>query len=175
VEFNRLFGPWRTKLDGTSLWVVPIQPQFHQALFPEADAQVVLPFSVSPCGHSIRKAYLCNSQIQSIVPGDHLLFYRSQDVKAATTLAIVEDVLRSVQPNTIARFVGKRTVYSFSSIEQMCARSEVLAVKFRRILFLKSPLSLKELIQNKCLTGAPQSIQKLKTEGTQWLRETIKM
>jgi L-amino acid N-acyltransferase YncA len=175
LEFNRQFGPWVTKFEGNSTFIVPIKPMYHALLFPEIESQTELFPGHAACGNSIKKAYLCHSPIATMCGGDNLLFYRSEDLKAATAVGIVEDCLRSPDAKIITYYVGTRTVYTSRQIAEMCTASAVLAVLFRRVLFLEPPISCDELARGRCLQGPPQSIQAIPTAGIQWLVQRIEM
>lgn len=168
------FGPRVMSFNGNTTHVVPIKPQFHVALFPEWDQQMPLGFGNKPCGNSIKKAYLSNSKNKGIHLGDNLLFYRSQDEGAVTVVGIVEGTQRSKIPDEIARYVGKRTVYSYAEIQSLCKKG-VLAINFRLSAILRNPLTLDALLRGGVLRGAPQSITEVKREGIEWLRQKIKM
>ncbi len=171
LEFNRLFGPWLTKFDGNKSYLIPIQPQFHEMLFPELRVQSAwLP--EKPCGNSIRKAYLSNSKIKKMRPGDNVFFYRSGDTKAITALGIIEDIKFATDADEIMEYVGDRTVYSFVDIQKLCEQ-QVLAIKFRRVMFFESPIAYTELKANGVLSGAPQSILEIKGEGLTWITSRI--
>ena len=89
-----------------------------------------------PSGNALRKAYLCNSNTGSLEPGDILLFYRSQDLKAVTTLGVVESAIRTADPQEIMTYVGRRTVYRPDEIVMMCRSVRgVLAILFRQDQF----------------------------------------
>jgi len=133
LDFNINFGPHALKYEGTPVFVVPIQPSFHSSLFPDAEQQRALFPRNSPFGNAMRKAYLCNSANRQLATGDILLFYRSQDYKSVTGVGVTEDTLVSRSAIEIARFVGKRTVYKYSDIEDMCQK-DVLAILFSRVL-----------------------------------------
>ncbi len=125
-------------------------------------------FAPRPCGNSIKKAYLCNAQTKSLPRGSTLLFYRSGDRKAVTAVGIVEDFHRGRSPDVIARFVGNRTVYTYDEICRLC-ESDVLAIRFRRVSLLESPIELKELQSAAVLRSWPQSITKVNEEALPWL------
>jgi hypothetical protein len=127
------------------------------------------------CGNSIKKAYLCNAAITTVSSGDNLLFYRSEDIQAATALAIVEDCLRSSDAKEVTYYVGKRTVYTARQIEEMCASAPVLAIRFRRVVLLDPPILFRELVHGGCLRGAPQSIQTIPSSGVKWLAQRMGM
>lgn len=168
------YGPRVTSFQGNQTYVVPIKPQYHAILFPECEKQLTLSINGRPCGNSIKKAYLCNSQSKSLQTGDNVLFYRSADAQSATVLGIVENTFRSQSPDEIARHVGKRTVYSYDNIQSMCQK-EVLAINFRLVRILAKPLQLTELQVGEVLTKAPQSITQVRAKGIEWLRNQIAM
>ena len=168
------YGPRVTGFRGNRTYVVPIRPQYHVILFPECESQLTLSLNERPCGNSIKKAYLCNSQSKRIQNGDNVLFYRSMDVCSATVLGIVENTLRSQSPDEIARHVGKRTVYSYENIRTLC-KKEVLAINFRLVRTLGKTLTLPELQKGGVVTAAPQSITEVRTKGIEWLRDQLAM
>jgi hypothetical protein len=172
LEFNRRFGPSAMKWSNVSAFVVPIKPKYHDVLFPEATQQVQFFEGERACGNALRKAYLCSSVSRELRSGSILAFYRSEDVKAITVLAVVEDTLVSEQPTQIARFVGKRTVYPFVQIQQLC-RKPVLAVLFRQTRVIRSPLRLDNLLRNRIIAAAPQSITKLSLSARKWIQTQI--
>ncbi|MGR3319575.1 MAG: GNAT family N-acetyltransferase [Candidatus Anammoxibacter sp.] len=173
IDLHIKYGPSVTTFVGNSNFIIPIQPNFHVVLFPENDKQGSLFPGVHPCGNSIKKAYLSHSSTTLIKRGDNIFFYRSHDIHAITVLGIVEDTLRSNHANEIARYVGKRTVYTYKEIGDMCNK-EVLAVKFRLVYFFKKPIKLQTLLEKQIINGQPQSITKL-GEGIHWLQKQIKM
>ncbi|MFA5331070.1 MAG: hypothetical protein WC342_01715 [Methanoregula sp.] len=164
--------------DGVSAgkWIIPIQPEYHARLFTdygvrqtklyEHEGEFVIE------GNTIKKAYLCNSPVQHLKPGDVVLFYRSSDLKALTSLGVIEEVkTRLTVPDEIIRMVGKRTVYSRDEIEKM--PKPLTVILFRLHFHLKQPISLAKLIKSGIFIRAPQSIMHIgdekytliKTEG----------
>ena len=129
LEFHVLFGPPAIQTADRS-FVVPIIPKWHRQLFPDSPeespySQMTLPgleieSENHPSGNALRKAYLCNSNTELLEPGDTLFFYRSHDLKAITTIGVVESTLRSASPQEIMTFVGRRTVYRPDEIVTMC-------------------------------------------------------
>ena len=174
LDLHVQYGPKVISYNGNKTHIVPIQPHYHNVLFPEGERQMVFGLGNRPCGNSIKKAYLSNSRNTGIRPGDNLLFYRSRDEGAVTVVGIVEGAQRSSTPDEIARYVGKRTVYSYSEIQGMCKKG-VLAINFRLSTILRDPLTLDSLLKSGALRGAPQSITEVKREGIEWLRQTIRM
>jgi len=172
LPFNIRYGPFGTKIKGVPAFVVPIKPQYHRLLFPEAEKQLELMPGMHPFGNSIRKAYLSNAAIRTITPGANLLFYRSQDIHSVTCLGSVEGILVSSSPIEIARYVGKRTVYRLAEIEALCQR-EVLAILFRQSRILKNPMPLRVLIANGVLSAAPRSILTVPERTIEWLQTQL--
>lgn len=171
LEFNRLFGPGAVLVERA--FVIPIQPHWHDILIPEARIQGRL-FGEDPSGNAILKAYLSNSSITRLLPGDLVAFYRSHDRQAATVIGVVEETLRSQDPTELRRFVGPRTVYSDSDIASLCGTREVLAILFRQDRCLSSEWPLSLLQENHVVSAAPQSIQQVSNEeGLKWLRDQL--
>lgn len=179
LEFHIRYGPPALRC-AQQMFVVPIEPRWHDQLFPEQAperrSQQLELFSTGtpvtqPWGNALRKAYLCNSPTKRIQPGDVLLFYRSTDRQSISAIGIVEETLRSVDPDEIVKFVGRRTVYSLQEIADM-ARSVrgVLSIRFRQDRFQEPPWTLEHLRAANVLRGWPQSITKLKGAKAEWVR-----
>lgn len=177
LQYHVLHGPRavRSYLEQPA-FVVPIRPEFHDALFPEARRQQLL-LGVDmprPFGNAIRKAYLCNAQIRRLEPGDNLLFYRSQDAQQIACLGVVERIVVSSDATRVAREVGIRTVYSFAEIQRMAKDREVLAILFRHSRTLECPMGLEELTENDVLNGPPQSIVTVGDPGRAYLARRLR-
>jgi GNAT superfamily N-acetyltransferase len=176
LEYHVRYGPPALRV--TRAFAVPIQPRWHEQLFPDApDLQLMLDVSLAsphPWGNALRKAYLTQSRITKLVPGDVLLFYRSQDASAVTAAGIVERTLRSANPDEIVTFVGRRTVYTPDEISRMCASvAPPLAILFRQDRFIDPPWALPELEHAGVLTTWPQSITQIREEGIEWIRTRL--
>jgi hypothetical protein len=174
LDFNVRFGPHVVKCDGASCYIVPIKPAYADLLFPELAEQTELFAGSSPYGNSIKKAYLCNSPTQYLAEGSVVLFYRSGDKKALVCIGVVEDTLKTTDPEAVAGFVGKRTVYSFDEIRSMCP-SGTLAILFRQARNLAPSVPLSRLREEGILKGAPQSITRLSDERKQCLKRIVGM
>ncbi len=179
LDFHIRYGPRITSFLNNKAFIVPIRPTFHLTLFPEIGATPVSMFGTpqKPCGNSIRKAYLCNSSIKKIAEGDNLFFYRSKDLSSLTSLGIVEATMTSKNVSDVARFVGKRTVYSYKAIEKMCDKNNVLAILFRHVCAISPHIPLRKLRSSGIMSpkGQPQSITEITGPGIKWLRQQIKM
>lgn len=175
LKAHILYGPRYTVLDESRVFVIPIQPQYHRILYPEMQAQTSF-LQRQTCGNCIRKAYLCHSNRQDLREGDTILLYRSQDWKAITNVGIIEGTRRSIRPNEIARFVTKRTVYSYADIEELCDHNEVLAIRYRDVMKFDDPIKNQALLDNGVITGAIQTIRGLtNAEGIRWILNQIEM
>lgn len=163
-KYVRDYFPHFREDEEVSKYIVPIQPRYHDILFPDYESairtQMSLFSSRSHVGNAIKLAYLCSAQTKSIGPGDILLFYRSEDEQALTTFGVVDDFKISKDPSEIATLVKRRTVYSFDEIKKM-SEKEVKVILFRLVKHVSLPLSLSDLKKLGVLTGTPQSIVKI--------------
>jgi ribosomal protein S18 acetylase RimI-like enzyme len=184
LDFHVRFGPPALRLIEDDVFLVPIQPQYHRLLFPDAgpqdtpqqlefDAAVIPPRELRPFGNALRKAYLCNTSNRRLRPGSTLLFYRSWDEQAVTCVGVVEDTLVSSDATAVAEFVGQRTVYSFQEIEAMCRGGEVVAIRFRQDRLLPEPIGHYEMVSAGMASRAPQSVQRVPSEAIPWLTGRI--
>ncbi len=171
LEHHVRFGPPALKAPDSPMAIIPIRPEFHRMLFPELETQQAI-VGPGPFGNAIRKAYLSNGQIRSLRPGDVLLFYRSTDARAVTTVGIAERILVSDDPVEINRFVGGRTVYSADEVHALAQR-DVVGILFRQDRSLEDPISIHELIDAGALRGAPQTISRTLPEAQEWLLARI--
>ena len=172
LEYHRRFGPPAVLV--RSAFVVPIQPRWHDALFPEARAQPELLPPLAP-GNAMLKAYLSRSNIQRVESGALMLFYRSEDRRAVTAVGVVDGVVRSNDPVEIRRFVGTRTVYTDAEVGSLCVGGRsVLAILFRHDRVLSGVWPLDELIRAEVVRDAPQTIQEVTNEAAlSWIRQRL--
>lgn len=145
-------------------FLVPIRPEYHQRLFTEyRSRQTTLSEHTGEFideGNTIKKAYLCSSNIKTILSSDILLFYRTIDRREITSLGVVEKVLYGLQDtDEISRYVGRRTVYSIEEIESM---KPTLTILFNWHFHLPNPLKRKNL--KTMGISHPQSIAKISEE-----------
>ena len=101
-----------------------------------------------------------------------LLFYRSQESQGVRCIGVAEATLVSKDPNEVARFVGKRTMYSLKEIAAM-SRRPLLAILFRLARVLPAPMSLAGLVAGGVVKRAPQSIVRVRKEGCAWLETQL--
>jgi ribosomal protein S18 acetylase RimI-like enzyme len=173
-ELNRRFGP-RVVNVAVPIHVVPIKPKWEQRLFPEGRLQMDLLSQYVACGNGLRKAYLSNSLNRTVSRGDLVLFYRSEDVQEIRFVGVVEDTLATSDYLEIAQFVGTRTVYSEEEIQELTANGQkvVNAILFRQSPQLEPGWPLRDLVANGVFRRAPQSIQQVREDGAEWVRQRL--
>lgn len=163
LEYHRLYYPHIRSDRGVAKYVVPIRPEFHKVLFPEIQSQRSL-FGPTSAGHAIKQAYLCHARIRGIKPGDILLFYRSGDAHAITSVGVVESVHEYQDHDKILQLVSKRTVYSYDDIVTM-AEKKTKVILFRLATHLQNDLSYKWLSKQGVVNGQIQTIRKISDES----------
>lgn len=166
-EYVKRFYPHYMSGANIQKFLVPIQPQFHGILFPDyyqPGATLPANHPLTDVGNAMKLAYLCHSPTNSVRAGDIVLFYRTHDLKAVTTLGVVEsfDVYHSAEE--IARRVSRRTVYSRDEIAEM-ARKPTKVMLFRLIEHLPTPVSYASLLNERIVGGPIQSIRKITDES----------
>jgi len=143
-------------------FIVPIRPEYHQDLFPDAETHHNL-FSddssqCTPEANTIKKAYICHSGIKKIERGSLLLFYRSDDHRDIRCIGVVEQVYRGDKIDDVLPLVSKRTVYSKLQVAEWMEK-ETLVILFRFMRGIE-PVGRAELKQSG-VRGAIQSIREI--------------
>lgn len=143
-------------------YVVPIKPEYHRVLFRDydspADRQLFLFESGNTAGNAIKQAYLCHAQLKKMNAGDIVLFYRSEDERAITSLGIVEDYQCLSDATSIARLVSRRTVYTMADIENMSVQPTKVML-FRLVRHFRQTAEHEWLKQQGIVKGNIQSIR----------------
>lgn len=174
LDHHIRYGPHSIAAEGVDWYIVPILPRFTSILIPETESQIVLLDEPRPYGNAIRKAYLCHANVTTIEPGALLFFYRSEAGQGVVAIGVTERIVRSGDPDEIARAVGRRTVYPLDAIREMC-RKPVLAILFRQARIIQPPISALELEQGGVFIRPPQSIMKIQPTGREWLRNRLRL
>lgn len=164
IEFHIKHYPFYRSGSEIGKFIIPVIPTYHELLFPDCQKQLSLFNPNEAVNNGILKAYICNSKITQIKEGDLVLFYRSRDWQAVTTLGIVELVVRSNDPEEVASMVGKRTVYTIDNIREMC-KNETLILLFRQIQHINSGLSYKKLKDKKIINNHLETITRIADDG----------
>lgn len=163
-EYSCRYFPHFRHDEAVNKFIIPIKPKYHRVLFPDYDSPVDKQISLfrptNTAGNAIKMAYLCHSQTKAINPGDVMLFYRSGDERAITSLGVVESYETLTAASDIVAKVKRRTVYSMADIESM-AKKPTRVMLFRLVRHFANPLSQAWLEQQGILKGPPQSITKI--------------
>lgn len=177
---------------------VPIQSNFHNALFPElanrfpelanlfqddlfGASSYYGPLAAIP-GNTIRKVYLCRAQINKLNPGSVIVFYRSKSKgyiasQSVTSVGVVEAVTSATSLEELIRLTAKRSVYSQERLAKFGAseKSPVKVIDFLLIGHFDPPLALSDLKESGVFNGSPpQSICKLSADRFEPLRQKMK-
>lgn len=160
------YYPYFKDNESVQKFIIPIQPQFHEDLFPDFSNMKGSLFekdqSLYTCqGNTIKKAYLCHSKIKTIRKGDLILFYRSKDRKSIQCMGIVEDILFSENIDEVFPAIAKRTVYKYSDIQNILEK-QTLVILFR-YKALDKEISNQSIV-NAGIKGYIQSIRKISNE-----------
>lgn len=161
LEYIQRFYPHYQAGPHVRKFLVPIQQGYHRILFPDYDAiQSLLFVAGGSIGNAIKLAYLCHAASMKIRPGDVLLFYRTEDEQAVTSLGIVDQFAVLEDASKIAALVSRRTVYSIKEIEAMASRPTKV-ILFRLVKHLIKPVSYQQLQNDGVVTGPIQSISNI--------------
>lgn len=169
LDYNKQFYPHFIYNKLVNKYIVPIKPVYHKILFPDNQEQLDL-FSYSAVGNAIKQAYLCRARIGGIRPGDVLLFYRSGDRKAITSIGIAENIQDIKDLEKIMQMVSKRTVYSFTEIAEM-AKKKTKVILFRLVQHIEKEIEYQWLLNNMVVNGPIQTIRKISNESFQKIYE----
>jgi ribosomal protein S18 acetylase RimI-like enzyme len=169
-------------------FVVPIQAQFHVALFPEIGEAAPLPlfpsdkYVVEPGsgvgrtpGNTIRKVYVCRAATRQLKAGDLLLFYLSKSAdltrsQTVTSVGVVERVELASSANDLMRCVGRRSVYSRDALVRMLPTPAhpVVVIDFLLVGHLSTPAPVQTLVNMGAFSGRPpQSIARIRETAFQ--------
>lgn len=170
VDYVRKYFPHFREDAEIGKFVVPIQPSFHDTLFPELVRQPDF-FGGGPTpGNAIKQAYLCHAATTKVRPGDLVLFYRTQDKKAITTVGVVESYEVLNDAVSIMQRVSRRTVYSQADIGIMAKRPTKVML-FRLVRHFAQPAKYDDLLSAGVVRGPIQSITQITEDGLSKIRE----
>jgi hypothetical protein len=122
IECPRLTYPWLSKQ--TSVYIVPIRPEYHTKLLPDSILRTESPMDFidnEPYRNAISKVYVSHSRTRSLKSGDILVFYRSGGIYigVTTTIGIVENVVSGIKTvDELIRICHKRTVLTEAELRQ---------------------------------------------------------
>ena len=163
LDYHIKYSPFYDDRDNIGKYIIPIQEKYYHTLFPEKKIQLSFPGTENEIpGNTIKKVYLCHASTKQLKYSDLLFFYVSHPIQAVTSVGIIESVFRSNKLHEVISYIGKRSVYSFSEIEEM-TQQNVLVIAFRFIKHLNQEVSLRILKEQQIIEAPPRSIQKLKS------------
>jgi hypothetical protein len=166
-DYVKRFYPHYRSDNEIGKFIIPIKPHYHKILFPDYEnSGVALPVNHprTHIGNAIKLAYLCHARNSRVRCGDIVLFYRTSDLKAITTLGVVERFEVSESASEIANLVSRRTVYSQRQIIKMAERPTKV-ILFRQIGHFSKRISYQWLLQQDIVRGPIQSIRTIDDES----------
>lgn len=167
-EYFRIYFPHFRQDSSIRKFIVPIRPEYHRILFSDyaspCDPQMTLFNSTYTASNAIKQAYLCHAHLGQVNKGDVVLFYRSIDEKAVTSLGIVERYETLRNADEIVNRVRRRTVYSMTEINDMALKPTKVML-FRLVKHFIHPPSFKWLIKNRVVNGSIQTIREIDDNG----------
>lgn len=173
VDVSRICYP--SFYDGKSVekFIIPIKPENHEKLFTDfrerRQSRLIEHMGEFVTeGNTIKKAYLTQSKIRKLKPGDIILFYRSHDLHAITSLGVVDQFYPDTPSGEIMRIIGKRSVYSKDEIERSNKNRSVIL--FRHHFHLKESIPLDTLKSAGILKGSPQTITEIDQNSYEWIK-----
>lgn len=145
------------KIKEQNIFIIPIQPNYHKLLFPEAIKEAQIKISdyngTNTASNAIRKAYISNSKIKKIKKGDILLFYASRDRKAITSIGIVDAVFNSFENiEDIINLVKKRTAYEEKELKEN-VNIDSLVIMFKHYMSFTKDIEYKWMLENNIVNG----------------------
>lgn len=170
-EFHKSYWPC-IKVYNVKKYCIPIRPEFHSRLFPEADQklqkqpqQLTFGFDFDPLpqtpGNAIRKIYICRARLNSMEPGSLLLFYRSVD-SVITSVGVLEEYIEADSYEKLTKIAGSRSVYSSDELMGITEGGKLAkVVNFYYAENFIEPITLKDMKKHGVLKNAPQSIMLL--------------
>lgn len=171
-EYSRIYFPHYQDDVAVKKFLVPIRPAYHNILFPDHGVwQGDLFGGAGPTvGNAIKLAYLCHAQQNTMTPGDLVLFYRSDDVKAVTSIGIVERFEISNDHEEIASIVRRRTVYNLDQIRLM-AEKHTKVLLFRLIGHFPRNIPYTWMRNQRIVNGPIQSISAVDDENFRAIKQ----
>lgn len=108
----------------TSIFLVPIYPQYHTELLPDSILKTESPANFiehQPHRNSIRKVYVSRGYFRDLVSGDVIIFYRTggKYQGVVTTLGVVDNVHKDIQSEDhFISLCRKRSVFSDDELRE---------------------------------------------------------
>lgn len=175
IEMSKRFYPSLKDGENIQKFLVPIRPIWHDRLFTSSsERQSRLEEYLGQFlaeGNAIKKAFLSKSRTKKIRPGDLLLFYRSQDAQAVTSIGVCEQVLNNMDdPDDIHRVVGRRSVFSDEEISERASQN-IMVILFRWHFDLENPVGYHDLLGEGIISAPFQGIIEIEHNGYKYIKE----
>lgn len=171
----------QSKVDGLALhpffrinrkkFVVPIQPKYYKSLFKDGNLREATLFDKEDYGlteiqgNTIIKAYISNSPITKLSPGDLLFFYSSKSYKSIEPVGVLLYHKQVFDFDELWSLVKNKTVYEQSDLKKWLNERKKLTVTiFRLAQYLQPVVNFKEIKLMKSYAGKFQTITKLSEE-----------
>jgi len=175
LETTQKFYPSFYEGNNVNKYLVPVQPKFHNKLFPtypDRDATLdEFAGEFQSEGNAIKKAYLSGAKNRKLEEGDILLFYRSGDNMEVTSLGVLEEVKYGLtNADSISRIVGKRSVFTQRELQDI-AETNTTVLLFRWHFDLNNPISYEQLQEEDILTAPLQVMSEITDEEYKYIRK----
>lgn len=156
-------------IENRKKFIIPIQENYHNLLFQESEKMFQLSLDdykgLNTASNSIKKAYLCNSNIKRIEKGSIVMFYSSGVKKSITSLGIVDAVFTSFNDfEEMYNMVKKRTAYNEIELRKNFKKDK-LVILFKLYYSFDKFVSYDFLLKNRIITGPIQTIMEIKEEN----------
>jgi predicted nucleic acid-binding protein len=190
-DWHRLNYP-RLKPSEHQSVIVPIRPEFHKRLLPEATSfkkgtTIDLFDQVWTADQkdshipatAIRKVYVCKAQVDQISAGTRVYFYITKNDQLAesqslTAIGILEEYRPVHGIDDLLKSTAKRSVYRMQELQKFVEQKGTPKIlNFILVGVCEPKLSLRELISFGVVKGAPQSIVQLDEAKSEILASKI--
>ena len=166
------------KLDNKKAFIIPIKEKYHNILFQESEKQYQMSLDdikgLNTSSNSLKKAYLCNSNIKQISSGDIVIFYSSGLKKSITSLGVVDAVFNNfISFDEMYNTVRKRTAYSKEELQKNYKKNK-LVILFKHYYSFKEFVPFKFLLENNIVNGNIQTIMQIKINDLEKILEKCK-
>lgn len=156
------------RINNKQIFLIPIKEEYHNLLFQESEKNIQISLDdiigKNTAGNSLKKAYICNSNIKKIKPGSIIIFYSTRTKKAITSLGVVDAVFTDFNNfEEMYNLVKRRTAYSEDELIKQY-KSNNLVIMFKHYYSLENYVGYNFLLENKIVKGSIQRITEIKEE-----------
>lgn len=185
VRFNKNYPsktfPWLSST--SSVYIVPIKPEYHTELFPDSILKTESPLTFvenKPHRNSISKSYISHSWNRELKSGDIVVFYRSGGIYkgVATTIGIVEGTIDGIKNlQELIQICKKRSVLTEEELAEYWNRfpkNRPFVFNFLYAFSFKKRINLKEMLDKKILPSM-DSIKTISKMGREEFKKLISL